>query len=526
MSIDEMTDTERLEVRARIAFLLRKFWGGDRNLMARNIGISPGILRDVIRPTKRVDPGILAAVVGRIKTHRSISGVWLETGHGEWRKAPMEVVLEGVKAPAPPSPEEPAPRTPGQARAWNLLREVWHGDEAAMCQAVGMNGRLSAILDRDAEPTPDEMELIELAAFEHQAGPKPVPTSVPEPSPAAPPEPDAIDTFLGLARKIDGLEGRIDTRVEVGLRQVEEKLAGHMAKLHAKTDQIDRTWDRMGILADQFARLEDRVRTLASSTIGPGTLMEAIGKTKDAARADLHEATRLIYKHLNALGKKEVEAVEKVIEETLQPLEARLSRLETAAKDSSSARLKDRLDSLTAAVGNLRQDVLSLEDRPAPEPDPRPEQLAAGLAALGRALTELTGRVGALESEPNPAAKVIAMVPPAPRPRPQREADLNPEDILTLAEWCALPGPHQRIVRDDDDRNTMGRRISGAYRQCHLEYRAKKRFTACGKYPVRDLRHYAAWLSTAGLDPEMDGWLAYFRTHALPAWNAPGTVDQ
>jgi hypothetical protein len=79
---------------------------------------------------------------------------------------------------------------------------------------------------------------------------------------------------------------------------------------------------------------------------------------------------------------------------------------------------------------------------------------------------------------------------------------------MTVGKWCELEGPHQRLIRDEADRRTMGKRLARVYR---IQDTDQMNFSGSSLlFRVSDMRLYVEWLSRAGLEPDPEAWVAHY----------------
>lgn len=132
----------------------------------------------------------------------------------------------------------------------------------------------------------------------------------------------------------------------------------------------------------------------------------------------------------------------------------------------------------------------------------RINQDQAFIEVLSRRISELEGKFASI------ASRSIDEIDPIKYAK--NESELPPQAFMTLRQWCEFPGPHLRVVRDEEDRRTAGGRLTAAYRQSGYRLQFENGGNGSGTYAVDHMRHYAIWLSRAGLNPTQEDWLEYW----------------
>lgn len=503
----------------RVGWLLEDFFGGDRRRMADLCGVSPSLLRDCVRG-KPLDDHARDILAGKIGQRHGIQTAWLRTGKGQPYLKPVGAALAaaGVVAATPPPQSRPAHDPARGDRFARAVRREWTPEAiyaGAAAKALGMSDvRLDRIMTGEVHPTDDEMLALldrsrSLSAdwliqgtgpMEADPAPDPAPgppPGVPDnapgvpvaPSPApAPPDPAPPPPACPPAPP-GPPPGDVVAELIRALGQV-ESLHRRLPDLERKVDRIEAAATAAG---NDINAIDDTLSNLTAASVAHDRRLDGLAERIVQLDGD---ARKKLVEHYNAI--RDLQGTAKIVDARLRSDSGEFTALRRRIDEAHSD-----IDRHAERISNVEDATIRLIDRALP--DPPPPTFEAAVAA-----PKVMGLPVAPEPEPEPE-----------RPRVTRrkdivvEADLRPDEWLPIRRWADLDGRHQRVVRSEGDRKTMGIRMSAAYRRHGLA----PIFVSGGHhlaYLVADMRLYAEWLSRAGLEPSQVGWLAYYEEHAQP----------
>jgi hypothetical protein len=568
----------------RVRLLLEQLWKGDRRLMADQTRTPVSVIRDIARG-KDVPGAVVERVLYGCKHQSRVDRRWLETGRGSWQRQGGADGGESDDPEAPETLVEADLGTRAGRVVWCAGR-LWHGHLGRMAEDTGIGtGRLHDICLEGAEPTDDELLAIlgvpgcpvrlewivegqggpfagaeptapaegaapqedTPAAGEAAAGPEAGPEPEAAEGPARVPAGEIVDDSgqtlqewmdrshadfreamrkahehwsqaardlaaavnRDISKEVRGIKAAIQAeRDEAVLKALEEAAAGPLKGLAALHDLPEKLAAAKGRILALEHRIDDAIGRIDVAHRGVTMVGARADKARDEIAFVAGRAGDALGKADKALGRLDT------ISLAQEQLSRRIDDLGRKLDDLAGAGRSVAADAGTRCNG-LAERLDALEGRHAV---PGPRDGPAGPEGWDRMLDELERRL-----EARRAARGEAPARPNRRRLPEAEADLDPEDILTLDRWLGLPGPYQRFLRDGGDRKTAGRRLMAAYREHGIRIGDGPSPSGHSPgYKVADLRHYVGWLAAAGLEPDLDSWLAYFREHALPEWAARG----
>jgi hypothetical protein len=167
-----------------------------------------------------------------------------------------------------------------------------------------------------------------------------------------------------------------------------------------------------------------------------------------------------------------------------------------------------RLRAVEGYRDELREEVRRGLDERGAWPKATAEAVDRRLAELAT-LVDVPARLAAVEGKLARAAAVPDSLPMPRKVRATVEKELDEDDALTISEWLSYPGPYRRVLRDQGDRQVCGNRLGDLYRA--IGRPECRPVNNVGVYSVRDLRAYCEWVSTAGVEPKGDDWIAWYR---------------
>jgi hypothetical protein len=471
----------------RVNFILASYFGGDRKAMARNARVGDGVIRGVIngRPIRKDQVDQLLTGLARLP---GINGEWVRTGAGHWKPghsvhtppAANGHTTEVVEVPPAASEEEYVPPSVDDATAVRFREAMMFCGGPRHLAYVLIQNEVSTSYEhlvrvRDGHENPTEDELLGILNMEDcpisgdwllQGDGTMLPSRIAD-QPVVEKQADPLGLLLGLGEQVKGIQQEVReavlSDVASALKQHEADVAKavHTGRKYAE-QQIDRALKSLatqGTANSLSSRIDSINRRLSQ--------VDAMDFSEDIAKLTAR----------------------------MTDLDVRCSTTQRATEQAMQAMQRHAVASDSAEEETTRQ-------------------FRARLDSMDSSLKEMLKRISVLETwaksmtAPTPSAP--AVVTPEPKKVPTVEADLDPGDRLTIEEWCALPGPHQRVLRDNGDRRVAGRRMGLAMDQNDLA-RQKKGVVAL--YPVRLMRQYVAWLAEAtaasfktGRDPSDEGW--------------------
>jgi hypothetical protein len=349
----------------------------------------------------------------------------------------------------------------------------------------------------------------------------------------------AAETFeaeaQALKNLVHGLNGRVGAMGETAVVEARKVIKEALAEVERARDGLAREVKPLGdkaagalLTAQAAAQAVEGARAEGAAAFAgwQAGLRDAASKAEAAARVAKGAAERAEAAESKATAAvnhgKNLDGLAARAKEEVQALAARAAKAESALSEMRAgvAAIAGRLNhpdtaganaaSYSSALAALTERVVAMESEVHGEGvvDRLEEHESEVRTALTQAfgpgglLDGLLRRVEAIEAREGPT-------PPAPPPGPRREVNAAPGAWLSAAEWCAMEGTHTRAVRNDSDRMTMGRRLVRAYRSAGLMPQGNR-------YRVRDMRLYVQWLSTAGLMPDPEAWVEFWKTHGGP----------
>ncbi len=517
--------------RDRAVYVLHDAYGGDRKEMQKVTHISASDIGAIERGTLEPTDDQMRTIASRLKCYNS---AWVKHGYGQPRGPAQSFVFRGSNGNGTHNDEQPMLDHAVAGRIAYLLREHWSSNAIEMGEALGISpGEISALANAEEPASDDLLEKIvqadpriSLDFLLNGKGPAVLPAAPTPPTPApapveaaATPQPAAGDAALdGLFQLLEKVRG-FDV-VVAGLRREVAAVtssAAVAAEAKAEADKLRNLVN--GLMAKFSTALDEEKRAtrteLAAISLrldGASEFCEGLEKrviadeaNGEELRQDLHEfRAAQLGVGVDIVGR--IESLESRLDATLSAIthlgtgvtahELRLREMDARRGDAGPVDddLSDRLERLEDLIEGMADAVRSL----APTAD---------------AVTALAARVEALEAaKPSPPeatpARVISKTV-------RCEADLDPDVMMTLADWCELPGPHQRAIKGPGDKIAMGKRIHRAYRKAAVTDRsvmttARNGGSVIATYPVSDLRLYVSWLGKAGLVPDSDEWCRHW----------------
>lgn len=445
-------------IRKRLDAIMIGRWDDSRS-MAAETGLDHDHIRDVYEEREEPDEAFYQAILA---ADPRVNGEWLRHGVGN-------------------------PVLPDAMRDAIQNREKWQSGraEALARRAREISEQVETEQRAAAEARKQERPEIVNGASNMESIPVPAPEPKPEPGPPAEAR-DETKVLLGTLRKMIADDDRL-TRLET-----------EITRLQAETERLARRSDETAdAYASEASRLVKRLTDLEAAD--PTEWIKRIEGESKAATALIEEQAAERDKETRELNglfrglRDEARTFREGTEKRLATLESDSSATYRTLETATARLARTEATALEAvqgvdALGGRINEVL----RRLPTGH---EAAPAWVSDLENVLARLGERLTALES-----------VRSNPSPRSEGESAIPPEMRLTISDWSGMPGPHQRLIRDDNDTKTMGKRLHRAYRAtgwpCELGDPAR--------YPVSDMRLYVEWLSRAGLEPDPEAWVDYF----------------
>lgn len=503
----------------RVRYLLETFWDGDRVHMSNVTGASRSLIGQIARGK---DIHLSDKELRNIQVHvKQFSQKWLFEGKG--------MPFERNSSPPPPirirRSEEPATgSSTGSsaivvsreiARVRTLYNRIWGNDKAAMSAATGLPVEaIDAVLTARTVPTEDFF--LSLAAADTRINldwlvtgvgdailePPAVPEPVLVPAPAGT---SALDGLVELLGKMGQFESDLATvkqtvatvdRIAAELRELIAAKAKHETQFHKHETQLHTLNGTVGAFKEQVVALARKA--VASNDAETAKASEYAQKATDLSTKALTAAqacAELIKGYVLSVKEYQdgVEALSKAvttndaIQDEFRAIASRFDALEQQLRAVPASgpvalppdvtetfeKYDDRIESIRSAFKRTFEDKDSV-------------------------IASLLKRVDTLEARKpvNPSAL-------------RSEVNLDGEDRLSIAEWCRLAGTHRRIVRDNSDKQVMGKRIAKVCDRFGIGLTTETPL----RFPVWAMRLYVRWLASAGLTPTSEDWFEYWETN-------------